>query len=143
MRKLRSTALTNGRRGSGRADMLVVFDEQRVVICPEELVDLVLDLELAPQAVVALFLLFLAGLLVRALFLGILVVLSDIVDVRQTGEVFPAADGFEDGHVLVVGVVAGTKAIEDVAEGLLPLKVFLVLALERLQCSNVRHEGLV
>lgn len=122
--------------------MLVVFDEQRVVIRPEELVDLMLDLELAPQAVVVL-LLVLAGLLVGALFLGVLVVLPDVVDVRQTGEVFPAANGLEDGHVLVVGVVAGTEAVQNVAEGLLPLKMFLVLALKRLQGSDVRHEGLV
>lgn len=123
--------------------MLVVFDEQRVVVRPEELVDLVLNLVLTPQAVVVLFLLVLAGFLVGALLLGILVVLPDVVDVRQTGEVFPAANGFENGHVLVVGVVAGTEAVENVAEGLLPLKVFLVLALERLQGSDVRHEGLV
>lgn len=123
--------------------MLVVFDEQRVVVRPEELVDLVLNLELTPQAVVVLFLLVLAGLLVGTLFLGILVVLSDIVDVRQTGEVFPATNGLKNGHVLVVGVVAGTEAVEDVAEGLFPLKMFLVLALERLQGGDVRHERLV
>lgn len=123
--------------------MLVMFDEQSVVIRPEELVDLVLDLQLTPQAVVVLFLLVLAGLLDGTLFLGVLVVLPDIVNVRQTGEVFPTANGLENGHVLVVGVVAGTEAVENVAEGLLPLKMFLVLALERLQGSDVRHEGLV
>lgn len=123
--------------------MLVVFDEQCVVIRPEQLVNLVLNLELAPQAVVVLFLLVLAGFLVGALLLGILVVLPDVIDVRQTGEVFPATNGFENGHVLVVGVVAGTEAVENVAEGLLPLKMFLILALERLEGSNMRHERLV
>lgn len=123
--------------------MLVVFDEQRVVVRPEELVDLMLDLELAPQAVVVLFLLILAGFLVGALFLSILVILPDIVDVRQTSEMFPTANGLEDGHVLVVGVVPGTEAIENVAEGLFPLKMFLILPLERFQGGDVRHEGLV
>jgi hypothetical protein len=46
---------------------------------------------------------------------GRLVVFLDVVDVGEPGELFPPADGFEDGHVLVVGVVPGAEGVEDVA----------------------------
>ncbi|PPQ94205.1 hypothetical protein CVT25_006859 [Psilocybe cyanescens] len=58
------------------------------------------------------------------------VVFPDVINVRQFGKFFPATNGFKDCHVLVVGVVAGTQSIKNLAEGLLAFEMFLVLSLE-------------
>lgn len=55
----------------------------------------------------------------------------------------PATDGFENGHVLVIGVVPCAQRIQNVTESLFAFQVFLMLQLQGLQYLVLPEEGLV
>jgi hypothetical protein len=112
--------------------MLLVVQQKLRVIRPKDILQLPIQLVLRPQPIVFR----LSHLLpfARRRFPALLGVstLLNIVDVRQPSELLPPADGFQNRHILVIGIVAGSEGPEDVTELAFAVGVFLVLALEGL-----------
>ena len=127
--------------------MFVVFDKQGVVVGLKEIIQLVLELHGSPHALFKLFILGSSVLnIIRPQLVGILVLLvllANGVDVREPGELLPSTDGLQDSHILVVGVVACTELIEDIAKCLFPFQMLLVLPLERLEGRVMGLERLI
>ena len=123
--------LTDRRRRCGSANELVVLDEKTFVVRVQEVIKLMFELHRSPHALLE-FLIFLGHNVIRSEFrlVVFVVVLADVVDVGEPSQLLPAANCLENGHVLVVRVVASSKAVEDVTKGLLALQVFLVLTLQ-------------
>lgn len=114
-----------------------MLQKQSLIIRVQQTLQLVLQLQSRPHARLELFLVLASFILTVRVGL---IVLLDVIDVRQASDGFPSTDGFKDGHVLVVGVVACAEAVENVSELLLALKVFIVFALEGFECVVVGHE---
>ena len=126
------------------ADVLVVLEEQRLVVRVQQRADLLLELLLGPERLVdVLGVLVAVGALLVGAGARVVVLLLDVVDVREAGVELPAADGLEDGHVLVVGVVLEAEGVEDVAERFFALFVLLVLCAEGAEGLGVFEEVLV
>lgn len=123
-----------------RANVLVMLDEQCFIVSLQQAVKFLVEPASGPLSLFdGLFLLLRDG----ALGLGGAFLLPHVVDVRQASERFPAADSLEHSHILVVGVVAKAKSVENVAEGLLALQVLFMLALEGLESQRMLDQRLV
>ena len=111
--------------------MFVVLNEERLVVGIEHVRQLLLQLLSGQDVFLQLSLLL--HIVAAQLLLGGRLVLLDVIDVRKASKVFPATNGLQDSHVLVVGVVPGAEVVQYVAELLLALEMLLMLLLQGLQ----------
>lgn len=116
--------------------MPVVFNQQGCIIGVQERVELMLKPSSTPHALFELlfWLAWSLYFLVRAFFA------FGVIDMRQMSNLFPATHGLENGHILIVGIVAMTELVENVTEGLLTLQALLVFALKGLQSIVMSYQ---
>lgn len=67
------------------------------------------------------------------LFSAFIFIFFDVVDMRQTSNLFPSTDRLKNCHILIVGVIPAPQTREDVLEGIEPLALVLV---ENEKCSE-------
>ena len=95
----------------------------------EELIEFLLELFRGPFSVLQLVF-DLVGVRGRFIVLVTPFFTLSLTNVCKAREVLPTAYCFEDGHVLVIRVVAMAKCVQNVTKLLFALKVFFVLSLK-------------